>query len=200
MSALYIRRSHRFRCLFRERVELICPIHPIKLIRQPDPPDPSDPPDQPACSASCQCPVVEVSDYEINGLLITESHDMFNAQAGADLAAAIEEILNGGLVAGADVFGGGDDAFAAFKVFEGADFAEGEVEFGTVEDLVDDHVMAAAAEMGEGGLEFVAIVEEIAEDDDDAAAFGLFGKTMKGRGHVGFGGGLVLGELSADDA
>jgi len=116
-------------------------------------------------------------------------------------AAELEAAQEGGHFAAvvlADGWGVDLEAGVGFHVLEGDGTGEGEVGFGAVEDLDDDELVAGVAEVLEGQEEAVGIVEEVGDEDDQAAAGDFVGQVMEGIGDVGFAGGFDLFEFFED--
>ena len=92
--------------------------------------------------------------------------------------------FHGLLVACADILRIRDDPFACLQIHERRRVAEREVDLLPVQNLIDDHVMLLAAEMRQRGADFLDVVEQIGENDDEAAAAALLREAVQRHGQI----------------
>lgn len=124
---------------------------------------------------------------------------MGDAEAGAALCDVGDVVLDFGGVCVADVVANGvDGGVGGFAVGELHGAAPWEGDFGMVEDLEEDDVVAAKAELFEGGLDGFGFVEEVGHDDEEATMANECVGCLAGGGEVGSRAGLDAGELSND--
>ena len=98
----------------------------------------------------------------------------------------------------ADLCGTRDDAALRFEALEFDLAGEWEGEFGGVEDLEDDDFVPGEAQVLDAAEHRLLIVEEVADEEDDAAAADLAGEVGEDAGDGGGPGGDVAGEEVAD--
>ena len=79
------------------------------------------------------------------------------------------------------------DLRAGFEIDKAHFAVEVEVAFSGVQDVEDDDFVVAMAKVFETVEQAVRVVEEIGDDDDEAAAHNAFGQFVKGGGQVGIG-------------
>ncbi len=115
----------------------------------------------------------------------------------ADVFGVVAEFFEVGFSQGA----GFDDEFAGFfESFEKRSLLEGEVHFVVVEDLQQNQIVAAIAEVLDAFDDGFGVVEEVADEDDEGAVVHLLGDFIEDGAGAGF---LVFrdgGELVDDGA
>lgn len=97
-----------------------------------------------------------------------------------------------------DFLGSGHEFGDIFEALEFDHAGEGEGEFEGVEDVEEDDLIAAKAEVLYAFENFVFIVEEVGDDDGDAFAADLGGGFVENGGDVGLIGGVEVGEDGHD--
>jgi len=114
-----------------------------------------------------------------------------NEEVGAALALAaeadtFEEGIEFGKVAGADFDGAGTEAGAGFQAAELDRIAKGKLDFVGVENVEDHDFVTRNAELVNAAEDGFLVVEEIADEHDDAAPARLASKSSEGAGNGGF--------------
>lgn len=113
------------------------------------------------------------------------------AEAGSGLV----QLLEIGL---AESAGLGKELAGFFEAFEHRYLLEGEIDLGGIEDLHHDQFMAAIAQEAEGFFNLVKIIEEIGEDQHEAAVGEFLGKLLKDFAGMGFARARLLRKLLGD--
>ena len=90
-------------------------------------------------------------------------------------------------VLGCEVPGFCGDLCAGFEIDEAHFAVEVEVALSGVQDVEDDDFVVAMAKVFEAVEQTVRVVEEVGDDDDEAATHNAFGQFVKGGGKVGVG-------------
>lgn len=90
-------------------------------------------------------------------------------------------------VLGCEVPGFCGDLRAGFEIDEAHFAVEVEVALSGVQDVEDDDFVVAMAKVFEAVEQAVRVVEEVGDDDDEAAAHNAFCQFVKGGGEVGVG-------------
>ena len=88
---------------------------------------------------------------------------------------------------GCEVPGFCRDLRAGFEIDEAHFAVEVEVALSGVQDVEDDDFVVAMAKVFEAVEQAVRVVEEVGDDDDEAAAHDAFCQFVKGSGQIGIG-------------
>ena len=125
-----------------------------------------------------------MADDDIDGRLVRQRQDMLHAEPRAGFAALSEKLLDGLLVACADILRIRDDPLAGLQIHERRRVAERKINFTPVQNLIDDHVMLLAAEMRQRRTDFFNVVEQIGKNHDQSAAAALLRKAVQRYGQI----------------
>jgi hypothetical protein len=113
-----------------------------------------------------------------------EEVDLVFAEAFGDLLAEFGEDFEVAVADGGGVEG--DVVFGVFEVFEAGEAGEGELQLVAVPELEDDDFLALVAEDANGFEEGGGVVEEVGDEDDEAAAFEVVAEGFDDRSERGF--------------
>ena len=130
------------------------------------------------------CQVVEKCGVERFGGV---EQDVVDEAVAAFPAEAVDEVVHMVAVVGGDVPGFGGNAGAGFQIDKAGFAIEGQVAFSGVQNVEDNDLVFAVAKVFEPREQGVGVVEQIGEDDDEAAPFDAFGQVVEGNRQIGVG-------------
>lgn len=119
-----------------------------------------------------------------------EEIDLVFAEALGDLLAEFGEDFEVAVADGGGVEG--DVVFGVLEVFEAGEAGEGELQLVAVPELEDDDFLSLMAEDADSFEEGGGVVEEVGDEDDEAAAFEVIAERFDDGGERGFTTGLGL--------
>jgi len=115
---------------------------------------------------------------------------VFDVGVAATAADVVQVLLNIFTICLTEVGGVDLELFAGLEVLEGDLAVEGEIDFGLVEEMDDEALVVAIAEMLEGVDELVGIKPEVGDEDDEGSTGEAVGQLMDALGEGGVSAGL----------